>query len=239
MKSPAVNRTLREISPNPLAKIETFPALELPGIAHAFTLRAEGVDVATTDKAEALSRLHDSHLEAVRSLGFEEGSLRTTEQVHGETIVEVDKSTGTDVIAGADGLITGDPGVLLGIYVADCCAVYLVDRHHRGIALLHSGKKGTELGIVPDAITMMGDKLSIPPSDLIAQLCPCIRPPAYEIDFAAQIRAQCLSSGIAADQIHDPGVCTSHDLDSYYSYRIEKGATGRMLALLGMKPATA
>ena len=218
-----------------MPKIETFPALDLPDVTHGFTLRAKGVNVATTEKEEALERLRPVHLETVKMLGFSPDELRTTEQVHDKTIAEVNRSTHTEPIAGADGLITGEPGVLLGIYVADCCAVYLVDRHCRGIALLHSGKKGTELGIVPDAITMMGDKLSVPPSDLIAQLSPCIRPPAYEIDFAAQIRAQCLSSGIPADQIHDPGTCTSHDLDRYYSYRIEKGATGRMLALLGIK----
>jgi copper oxidase (laccase) domain-containing protein len=30
------------------------------------------------------------------------------------------------------------------------------------------------------------------------------------------------------------GVCTACDLERYYSYRVEKGKTGRMLALLGI-----
>jgi polyphenol oxidase len=37
-------------------------------------------------------------------------------------------------------------------------------------------------------------------------------------------------------EIHDSGVCTACDLDHYYSYRAEKGKTGRMLALLGLNP---
>ena len=32
----------------------------------------------------------------------------------------------------------------------------------------------------------------------------------------------------------DTGFCTACDVDSYYSYRAEKGRTGRMLALLGL-----
>jgi hypothetical protein len=71
------------------------------------------------------------------------------------------------------------------------------------------------------------------PADLHVQLSPCIRPPAYEIDFAAQIRQQAQDAGVPAAQIHDTGLCTSLDLHRFYSYRMEKGRTGRMLALLG------
>jgi copper oxidase (laccase) domain-containing protein len=40
-------------------------------------------------------------------------------------------------------------------------------------------------------------------------------------------------------EIHDSGVCTACDLDRYYSYRVEKGKTGRMLALVGLNPTIA
>jgi copper oxidase (laccase) domain-containing protein len=36
-------------------------------------------------------------------------------------------------------------------------------------------------------------------------------------------------------EIRDSGVCTACDLDHYYSYRAEKGKTGRMLALIGFR----
>ncbi len=70
------------------------------------------------------------------------------------------------------------------------------------------------------------------PENMIVQLSPCIRPPHYEINFAAEIIRQCRSYGVK--QIHDSGICTACDLDRYYSYRAEKGKTGRMLALLGL-----
>jgi copper oxidase (laccase) domain-containing protein len=69
---------------------------------------------------------------------------------------------------------------------------------------------------------------------MIVQLSPCIRPPHYEVDFAAEIIRQCRSIGIK--EIHDSGVCTACDLGRCYSYRAEKGKTGRMLAMIGLNP---
>jgi copper oxidase (laccase) domain-containing protein len=67
---------------------------------------------------------------------------------------------------------------------------------------------------------------------LIVQLSPCIRPPHYEIDFAAEIVRQAHAAGVT--KVYDDGVCTACHPDLYYSYRAEKGKTGRMLALLGL-----
>jgi copper oxidase (laccase) domain-containing protein len=35
--------------------------------------------------------------------------------------------------------------------------------------------------------------------------------------------------------MHDSGRCTACGLTRYYSYRVEKGRTGRMLALLALR----
>jgi hypothetical protein len=72
------------------------------------------------------------------------------------------------------------------------------------------------------------------PAKMIVQLSPCIRPPHYEIDFAVDIILQCRALGL--QHIHDSGTCTACNLDRYYSYRAEKGETGRMLAVLGLHP---
>jgi len=73
------------------------------------------------------------------------------------------------------------------------------------------------------------------PADMTVQLSPCIRPPNYEVDFAAMIVAQCREAGVG--QVVDCGVCTAAHLDRYYSYRAEKGKTGRMLAFLAFDGA--
>ena len=212
---------------------EKFQALNVLAMCrHIFTRRIPGIHV-SHDKAEALKRLESAHLEIRNAIGIGDWPLLTAQQIHGDKIACVNAMVETDrELSGCDGIITNQRGVTLGIYVADCCAVYLVDRKQRAAALIHSGKKGTNLRIVSKAIAQMHEKFSIEPQDLIAQLSPCIRPPHYEVDFAADIIRQCQTAGL--NEIHDSGICTACNLDAYYSYRAEKGRTGRMLALLGL-----
>ena len=205
---------------------------DLSGFRAGFAGRVSGVFV-DTDRDATLARLRPAHELAVQSLGFDWVQLHRAEQVHGVDIAVVEKSDPAQTWPGVDGLITADPGVLLGIYVADCGAVYIVDPVQGVFALLHSGKKGTEGNITGKAISLMGEKFGSRPEDLLVSLAPCIRPPAYEVDFAAEIKRQVISAGVPESQYIDSGVCTSLDLDAYYSYRLEQGSTGRMLALLG------
>jgi copper oxidase (laccase) domain-containing protein len=213
---------------------ERFAALsELPDCRHVFTRRIPGIDV-SHDKAEALRRLDMVHREIRESIGMGEWPLLTAEQVHGDKIEIVDRPIESDRhFAGRDGFITNQRGIALGVYVADCCAVYIVDPVTSAIGLVHSGKKGTELAIAAKAIELMTARFGSEPANMIVQLSPCIRPPHYEIDFATQIVEQCRAQGVK--QIHDSGICTACHLDLYYSYRAEKGKTGRMLVLLGLR----
>ena len=212
---------------------ERFDALTaLPSCVHVFTRRILDVDV-SHDKAEALRRLDAAHLEIRREIGMADWPLLTAEQIHGDKIAIVDVApTSDNEFAGCDGFITNQREIALGIHVADCCAVYIVDPTTPAIGLAHSGKKGTALGIAGKAIQLMKETFGSNPANTIVQLSPCIRPPHYEIDFAAKIVEQCCAQGVK--RIHDNSVCTACHLDFYYSYRAEKGKTGRMLAVLGL-----
>ena len=210
---------------------ETFPALAALPVIHAFTQCVPGLDV-KTDRDTALARLENSHADLRATLGLGSRAFITAEQVHGASVAIVHADT-TAPVPGVDGLITDDPRVCLGIYVADCGPVWLVDPVRRAIGCAHSGRKGTELGIVPATIAKMITAFGCDPARMFAQLGPCIRPPHYENDFAAEILRQCHAAGIG--QIHDSGTCTAADPGHYYSYRRESGQTGRMLALLALK----
>jgi copper oxidase (laccase) domain-containing protein len=216
---------------------EQFPTLSAIGICrHAFAQRIPGIDV-SDDKDEVLERLDAAHCEIRIATGFGDWPLFTAEQVHGNKIAVVDRCSHGPVgreFPGCDGLITNERDIALGIYVADCCAVYVVDPRTPAIGLVHSGRKGTELGVVKSAIRQMIERFGCDPADLIAQLSPCIRPPHYEVDFAAEIVQQC--RGLGVSKIHDSGICTACNLERYYSYRAEKRKTGRMLAVLGLDP---
>jgi polyphenol oxidase len=226
---------------------EQFPALNAIKIyRHAFIQRIPGIDV-SHDKAEVLERLDAAHREIRHATGFGEWPLFTAKQVHGNKIAVIDEVClalradrgrrraaflqGCEFDA-CDGIITKQRGVALGIYVADCCAVYIVDPTTPAIGLVHSGRKGTELGVVTNAIRQMIERFGSDPASMIVQLSPCIRPPHYGVDFAAEIIRQCRALDV--QHIHDSGTCTACDLGRYYSYRAEKGKTGRMLAVLGM-----
>jgi len=211
--------------------VETFPALAEGGLCrNAFIGRVRDLDVAT-DWEIALKRLADYHRQALRDLDLGAMPFITAEQVHGNSVAIVGETSRCPV-PGVDALITNRTNVCLGIYVADCCAVYALDSANGCIGLAHCGKKGTELAIVPAMLRKMGAAFGTEPEQTVVQLSPCIRPPFYEVDFAAEIIRQCRELGVG--QIIDPGTCTAAEPQRYYSYRLEKGKTGRMLAVLAL-----
>ena len=218
----------------PPCPAEFFSALDaLPFLQAAFVQRCPTIDVAT-DRETALGRLWSVHRETANALGFTGMPFALAEQIHGSRVAQVDVAPATPV-AGADGLVTNRPGLCLAIYVADCAAVYLADRKAQAIGLVHAGRKGTELGIVTEAIASMREAFGTDPADLVIQIAPCIRPPNFEVDFAAQIVRQAREAG--ARDIFDCGTCTASNPEKYYSYRRDRGRTGRLLALAAIRSA--
>ena len=218
-----------------LPELIQFPALHAhaDGIAHGFISRAPGVDV-NLDREAAVASLVGLHASLVASMGFAPERLYTAKQVHGAVIAQITESSPL-VTPEADGLITNVPGIALGIYVADCGAVFLADPVKKAVGMLHSGKKGSEQHITARAIAAMREAFGTNPADLILQLGPCIRPPAYEVDFASQILQDAAEAGVPAQSIHDCGLCTHSDADRFYSYRRELGKTGRLMGFIGLR----
>src|SRR6266496_277730 len=169
---------------------EQFPPLSAIRICrHGFTQRIPGIDV-SDDKPEVLKRLDASHCEIRKAIGVGDWPFFTAEQIHGNKIAVAESCSGGPVggeFPGCDGIITNQRGVALGIYVADCCAVYIVDPKTPAVGLVHSGRKGTELGVVTNAIRQMIVRFGSEPANMIVQLSPCIRPLHYEVDFPAEI----------------------------------------------------
>jgi len=215
---------------NDTVPVQLFPALSETGVVeHGFILRIPGLDV-QTDRESALQRLKHYHHEQLAKIGSR--SLRLAEQVHGNGVATIDAGSAAKTKE-VDGLVTMDPKVVLGIYVADCCAIFLLDPIRRVIGLLHSGKKGTEQNIAGAAVRKLRTDFQSEPKDLIAVLSPCIRPPYYEVNFAQSIIAQLRAESV--NEIYDNGENTGADLTRFYSYRMEKGKTGRMLAYLALR----
>jgi len=205
------------------------PLRKIPGVRVDFAERIEGIDV-DGERDEVLQRLDASHQGRIAALS-EPACCWKAEQVHGADVAAVPAgSASSGMIEGVDGLVTNQPGKVLGIYVADCGAIWLADRRSGAVGLLHSGKKGTEGNILRSGMGEMSKQFGSRPEDVVAVLGPCIRPPHYEVDFASTIEQQAEAVGIG--EFHDCGLNTAADLERYYSYRMEKGRTGRMLALI-------
>lgn len=206
-----------------------------PGVRASWVGRVPGLSVAV-DRDTAMARLRPHHEAALQRFAGPDAACWRAEQVHGCSVAVVPgppvivAADDLPVVAGVDGLLTATRGQTLAIYVADCGAIWLVDRRSGAIGLLHSGKKGTEGGILATALARMEREFGTRPEDVVCVLGPCIRLPHYETDFAATIAAQARSAGVG--HYFDCGADTGSDLLRFYSYRLEKGRTGRMMALL-------
>ncbi len=202
------------------------------GFRVSWVAKIPGVDV-NVERHEAIARLMPYHTKAALKICGEERYFWRCEQVHGNLTVPVAGEVDPAQSLGADGLCSNDPKVVLGIHVADCGAIYIADPVKKAVAVVHSGRVGTEKNILGECIKVMTKTYGTDPKDLIVSLAPCIRPPAYEVDFAAEIASQALTAGVLTQNYHDCQSCTTLD-DSCYSYRLEQGETGRMLALIAI-----
>ncbi len=80
-----------------------------------------------------------------------------------------------------DGLMTDEPGVLLGIQTADCIPVLIADRKQRAVAAFHAGWRGTLARIVENGVGRMRLEFGSRPQDLIASIGPGIGQCCYAV----------------------------------------------------------
>ncbi len=81
----------------------------------------------------------------------------------------------------ADGLITDEPGLLLGIQTADCIPVLVADRKRRVVAAFHAGWRGTVKRIVETGVGRMRLEFGCRPEDMVAAIGPGIGTCCYSV----------------------------------------------------------
>lgn len=203
-------------------RYESFaPLAAQPNVVHAFTVR-------TTE--DSRDDAHQTQLLA--AFGYPPAMFAAAEQVHGAGVGIVRTATGQRA-PGVDALVTDVPGVPLLIRCADCAAVFIVDRCRPAIGLAHSGRAGTQANIVGATLAAMRSEYGTVVGDCQVVISPSIGPCHYEMDIWAGIETQLHEAGVP--EVYNPRVCTACHLSQYYSYRAEKGQTGRMIALLAIR----
>lgn len=75
------------------------------------------------------------------------------------------------------------------------------------------------------------------PMLFLNQRAPGHAPPALSLhlDLVAANRRQLLDAGLKPEQIQWPGACTNCQTDLFFSHRAQRGRTGRMMAVIGIR----
>jgi polyphenol oxidase len=236
----------------------------LPGLVIAESTRHGGVSPApfkslnlglnTTDDARNVEENRSRYFTA---LGIDPARVATSHQVHGQVILTV---TEPGRYEGYDALMTNQPNLFVGVSVADCVPVLVYDQKNKAVAAIHAGWKGTVAELVRLTLEAMQQTYTTNPRDCFAYIGTCIDETSFEVGpdvadlFAPEFKRvdeftqrtfvnlrsantkQLINFGIPAAQIAVSSFSTVLNNDDYFSHRLEKGQTGRLMAIVGLKP---
>lgn len=178
-------------------------------------------------------------------------------QVHSSKVVTVEEKWWNGPESG-DAMVTNKPGLVLGIRTADCFPVLLVDPVSKSIGAVHAGWRGCADNITGKTVERMVARYAADADNFIAVVGPGISKESYEVsadvakqfakwfpelaevaepvtlDLAETIRKQLIQAGVKARNVINLRMCTKKDKDSFYSYRRDGEAAGRMISAIGI-----
>ncbi|HEY9157092.1 peptidoglycan editing factor PgeF [Candidatus Binatus sp.] len=258
--------TLTESSPD-LKPVEILRAWPDASICHGFVGRTGGVSTGAFASMNLSywvgddERAVDANWERLRREAPDLKLVASLNQVHGNVVHAATRDTAALRPAG-DGLVTAEPGVILGVYTADCVPILMVDSKRKIAGALHGGWRGTIADIVGAGVRAMV-KMGACASDIAAAMGPSIgnccfevdaelgrrfgreiagarihtragRPGKAYIDLRAVVRDQLERAGLAAANIASVGPCTRCASDRFFSRRAAGGdATGLQMSFVG------
>jgi hypothetical protein len=108
--------------------------------------------------------------------------LVTLKQIHSNLVILANTADASrENPRKADGLMTDEPGLLIGIQTADCIPVLVADRKRHAVAAFHAGWRGTVNRIVESGVGRMRLQFGSRPEDLIAAIGPGIGPCCFAV----------------------------------------------------------
>lgn len=158
-----------------------FDPEETGGIFACYTVDREG------HWADDSRETVDNYIELGELLGAAPERIVRTRQRHTDLVLETGMENGGEGIFSGesrricDGMITNTPGILLTVITADCVPVLLADPVRKVVGAVHSGWRGTALGISGNAVRLMQESFGTEPKDVIAYIGPHICGRCYEV----------------------------------------------------------
>ena len=199
-----------------------------------------------------------------RAAGIDLGRLVVGEQVHGGSVCTVTQSDAgrgarehESSIAGADALVSNQPGVPLMALSADCPLVVMFDPEAPAAAVVHAGWRSIAARILTAAVKAMA-ALGAAPGRLLAGIGPAAGRCCYDVradfirametaerhvarregrtffDLEGAASDELQAAGVPAGSIHSACLCTCCHADAFYSARASGGRTGRFGAFVCM-----
>jgi YfiH family protein len=162
------------------------------------------------------------------ALNMPSAALVTCYQVHGRDVATVTEAWTPDRSPRVDGMVTKQPGILLGILTADCAPVLFRDPVSGVIGAAHAGWKGAQAGILEATVDAM-QALGANARDIIAVIGPCIGQASYEVgpEFPQPFIEQDAANTRFFVSGHRAGRFM-FDLGGYAKARLERRGLGRV-----------
>ena len=202
-----------------------------------------------------------------RAFGITQDALVTVKQVHGSDILVIDEpNEDYSHFLGLEGdaIITNQPDVMIGVCVADCAPILILDQEKQVIAAVHAGWQGTAAKLAAKAVAGMQTLFECKPEKLQAFIGPSIGKCCYEVDapvrqafaqggvswdscaeqsgdgkwrldLAAANRELLIEAGLPASRVQVSGMCVCCHYELFFSYRRDGGETGRQMGFIMLK----
>jgi YfiH family protein len=246
--------------------------IKYDGLLHGFMGRRGGKSVGPYAGLNVSYRVGDDPkivnenvCDMKQAVGIHDGKIVTMRQMHGDDIVEV-KDKKLKEAGEADGMVTGETGLYLGVLTADCVPLLFVAPKYRIAAAVHAGWRGTLAGIATKTVELLKTQRGVKPDEIEVALGPAIGACCYEIkndvtepliDKWDKLAEACIETrgakffvdlrrlnqkileraGVPSNQIYLVGPCTACAADDFFSYRRAGSETGRQISFVGWLPS--
>ena len=250
-----------------------FLSAEGIGVPHAFTTRLGGVSEGQFSslnlgmhRGDNPQNVQKNYAVLAKALDFNLDKLVLTRQIHSDIVRTVTQKDALGLdhreYPECDALITGEPGVALGVFTADCTPILFHDPVTGAVGAAHAGWRGTAADIAGKTVLAMVREFGCRPENIRAAIGPNIGfccfetdgdvPAALEETFGKQVWAYVRPQQdkyyvnlkeinalalrrVGVKNIEISEACTMCEHDRFWSHRYTRGNRGSQGAIIVCK----